>query len=257
MAPTVFYLTPLPAVGELAVLDGKEGHHAATVRRIRVGERLLLSDGAGGLADTVVVGAEKNRLELTVQSRTDMPRATPTVTLVQALPKADRSELAIELATEAGIDAVVPWQSARCVARWEGPKATKGVARWRSTAAEAAKQSRRAYIPEVSELHDSRSVYALVHRIVAGGGIVAVLHEAATSAFRDLPFDSVPEVAIVVGPEGGLDDREIAALTEAGATPVVLGPTVLRTSTAGAVALGALGVLTTRWAQLPPDFPNA
>ncbi|MSX07686.1 MAG: 16S rRNA (uracil(1498)-N(3))-methyltransferase, partial [Actinobacteria bacterium] len=159
MAPTVFYLTPLPAVGELAVLDGKEGHHAATVRRIRVGERLLLSDGAGGLADTVVVGAEKNRLELTVQSRTDMPRATPTVTLIQALPKADRSELAIELATEAGIDAVVPWQSARCVARWEGPKATKGVARWRSTAAEAAKQSRRAYIPEVSELHDSRSVY--------------------------------------------------------------------------------------------------
>ncbi len=257
MAPTVFYLSPLPDVGQLAVLDGKEGHHAATVRRIRVGERVLLSDGAGGLADTVVAAAEKNRLELTVQSRTAMPQPTPVVTLVQALPKADRSELAVELATEAGVDAVVPWQSARCVARWEGPKATKGVARWRSTAAEAAKQSRRAYIPEVAELHDSRAVYALVGAIVARGGIVAVLHEGATSAFRDLAFDSVSEVALVVGPEGGLDDREVAALTEAGATPVVLGPTVLRTSTAGAVALGALGVLTSRWTQLPPDFRNA
>ncbi|WP_206489340.1 16S rRNA (uracil(1498)-N(3))-methyltransferase [Rhodococcus sp. KRD162] len=257
MAPTVFYLSPLPQVGELAVLDGKEGHHAATVRRIRVGERVLLGDGAGGLADTVVSAAEKNRLELTVQSRSEMPPPTPAVTLVQALPKADRSELAVELATEAGIDAVVPWQSSRCVARWEGPKAVKGVAKWRSTAAEAAKQSRRAYIPEVAELHDSRSVYALVGDIVERGGIVAVLHEEATSAFRDLPFGEVPEVAIVVGPEGGLDDREVAALTEAGATPVVLGPTVLRTSTAGAVALGALGVLTSRWTQLPPDFQTA
>ncbi len=257
MAPTVFYLSPLPQVGELAVLDGKEGHHAATVRRIRVGERVLLGDGAGGLADTVVSAAEKNRLELTVQSRSEMPPPTPAVTLVQALPKADRSELAVELATEAGVDAVVPWQSSRCVARWEGPKAVKGVAKWRSTAAEAAKQSRRAYIPEVAELHDSRSVYALVGDIVERGGIVAVLHEEATSAFRDLPFGEVPEVAIVVGPEGGLDDREVAALTEAGATPVVLGPTVLRTSTAGAVALGALGVLTSRWTQLPPDFQTA
>ncbi|MFY2788526.1 16S rRNA (uracil(1498)-N(3))-methyltransferase [Rhodococcus sp. MALMAid1271] len=257
MAPTVFYLSPLPQVGELAVLDGKEGHHAATVRRIRVGERVLLGDGAGGLADTVVSAAEKNRLELTVQSRSEMPPPTPAVTLVQALPKADRSELAVELATEAGVDAVVPWQSSRCVARWEGPKAVKGVAKWRSTAAETAKQSRRAYIPEVAELHDSRSVYALVGDIVERGGIVAVLHEEATSAFRDLPFGEVPEVAIVVGPEGGLDDREVAALTEAGATPVVLGPTVLRTSTAGAVALGALGVLTSRWTQLPPDFQTA
>ena len=257
MAPTVFYLSPLPQVGELAVLDGKEGHHAATVRRIRVGERVLLGDGAGGLADTVVSAAEKNRLELTVQSRSEMPPPTPAVTLVQALPKADRSELAVELATEAGVDAVVPWQSSRCVARWEGPQAVKGVAKWRSTAAEAAKQSRRAYIPEVAELHDSRSVYALVGDIVERGGIVAVLHEEATSAFRDLPFGEVPEVAIVVGPEGGLDDREVAALTAAGATPVVLGPTVLRTSTAGAVALGALGVLTSRWTQLPPDFQTA
>lgn len=257
MAPTVFYLSPLPNVGEVAVLDGKEGHHAATVRRIRVGERVLLGDGAGGLADTVVAAAEKNRLELTVQARSEMPRPTPVVTLVQALPKADRSELAVELATEAGVDAVVPWQSARCVARWEGPKASKGVAKWRSTAAEAAKQSRRAFIPEVSELHDSREVHAFVRGVVERGGIVAVLHEGATSAFRDLPFGSVPEVAIVVGPEGGLDDREVAALTAAGATPVVLGPTVLRTSTAGAVALGALGVLTSRWAQLPPDFQNA
>lgn len=257
MAPTLFYLASLPDVGGIAVLDGKEGHHAATVRRIRVGERVLLGDGRGGLADTVVAAAEKSRLELAVHARREMPPPTPRVTLVQALPKADRSELAVELATEAGVDAVVPWQSARCVARWEGPKASKGVAKWRSTAAEAAKQSRRAFIPEVADLHDARAVYTLARDTVARGGIVAVLHESATSPLRDLPFGSVPEIAILVGPEGGLDDREIDELVEAGARAVVLGPTVLRTSTAGAVALGALGVLTSRWTQLPPDFQNA
>lgn len=254
MAPTVFYLSPLPDVGARAVLDGKEGHHAATVRRIRVGERLLLSDGAGELAETVVAAAGKDYLELTVQARSSAPRPSPTVTLVQALPKAERSELAVELATEAGIDAVVPWQSARCVARWEGAKAVKGVARWRSTAVAAAKQSRRAFVPEVAELHDTRAVRQLVVDVVARGGIVALLHESADSAFADLPFADAGEVLLVVGPEGGLDDREVQSLTEAGATAVVLGPTVLRTSTAGAVALGALGVLTSRWRRLPPDF---
>ena len=254
MAATVFYLNPLPDVGGTAVLDGKEGHHAATVRRIRVGERLVLSDGSGSLADTVVTSVERDRLELAVTSRSEVARPTPTVTLVQALPKADRSELSVELATEAGVDAIVPWQSARCVARWEGAKAIKGVSRWRGVAAAAAKQSRRPFVPEVDDLHDTAAVVALAGSIVARGGIVAVLHESATRGFASLPFAEVNEVMLVVGPEGGIDDKEIARLTEVGATPVMLGPTVLRTSTAGAVALGAIGVLTDRWGQSPVDL---
>jgi 16S rRNA (uracil1498-N3)-methyltransferase len=254
MAATVFYLDPLPAVGGVAVLDGKEGHHAATVRRIRVGERILLSDGRGGLADTVVTGAEKNRLELAVNARSDATPPTPTVGLVQALPKAERSELAVELATEAGIDSIHPWQSARCVARWDGPKAVKGVARWQGVAAAASKQSRRPFVPSVSDVQDTAGVVSLVRDVVDRGGVVAVLHEAATAEFSSLPFRTVQEVLLIVGPEGGIDDKEIARLTEVGATPVMLGPTVLRTSTAAAVALGAIGALTDRWKQAPLDF---
>ncbi|MBY6412033.1 16S rRNA (uracil(1498)-N(3))-methyltransferase [Rhodococcus sp. BP-252] len=254
MAATVFYLDPLPDVGGTAVLDGKEGRHAATVRRIRVGERILLSDGHGGIAETVVTAAERDRLEMAVETRSDVPRPTPSVGVVQALPKADRSELAVELATEAGIDSIVPWQSSRCVAKWEGAKADKGVARWQSVATAAAKQSRRPFVPEVAPLHTNSAVVALARGVVERGGIVAVLHEAASVPFSSLSFREVPEVLLVVGPEGGLTDSEVAALTGVGATPVMLGPTVLRTSTAAAVALGALGVMTNRWAQAPLDF---
>ncbi|MFC7450721.1 16S rRNA (uracil(1498)-N(3))-methyltransferase [Rhodococcus daqingensis] len=251
MAATVFYLDPLPAVGEVAVLDGKEGRHAATVRRIGVGERLVLSDGHGGTADAVVTEVGKDRLELEVSARGTVPAPAPIVTVVQALPKAERSELAVELATEAGVDAIIPWQSARCVARWEGPKVDKGVARWRAVAAAAAKQSRRAYIPEIEQLHRTASVVERVRTVTAAGGVVAVLHESATTALAELPLATAAEVLLVVGPEGGLDDAEVDALTTAGAVAVRLGPTVLRTSTAGAVALGAIGVLTDRWSARP------
>ncbi|SNS81387.1 16S rRNA (uracil(1498)-N(3))-methyltransferase [Rhodococcoides kyotonense] len=256
MAATVFYLDPLPDVGGTAVLDGKEGRHAATVRRIRVGERILLSDGRGGIADTVVTSAMRDRLEMAVHARSEVPRATPTVGVVQALPKAERSELAVELATEAGIDSIVPWQSSRCVARWEGAKADKGVARWQAVATAAAKQSRRPFVPEVAPLHTGGEVFALARGVVERGGIVAVLHEAASVAFSSLTFRDVPEVLLVVGPEGGLTESEVTSLTDVGATPVMLGPTVLRTSTAAAVALGALGVSTDRWAQAPLDFES-
>ncbi|MFD4294391.1 16S rRNA (uracil(1498)-N(3))-methyltransferase [Rhodococcus sp. NPDC058505] len=251
MAATVFYLDPLPDVGQVAVLDGKEGRHAATVRRTRVGEQLVLADGRGGIARAEVVAVGKDRLDLTITARDDLPAATPAVTLVQALPKAERSELAVELATEAGIDEIVPWQSARCVAKWEGPKAVKGVARWQAVAVAAAKQSRRAHIPEVVELHRTARVLDRVQTAVGCGGVVLVLHESATAELASLDLRAAPEIVLVVGPEGGLADDEVAALTGAGATAVRLGPTVLRTSTAAAVALGALGVLTDRWAAAP------
>ncbi|MFZ2175858.1 MAG: 16S rRNA (uracil(1498)-N(3))-methyltransferase [Rhodococcus sp. (in: high G+C Gram-positive bacteria)] len=251
MAATVFFLDPLPEAGHIAVLDGPEGRHAATVRRIGVGARIVLADGRGGLADTVVTAAAKDRLELSVHERRQITAPKPAVTLVQALPKAERSELAVELATEAGIDAIVPWQSSRCVARWEGPKIAKGVARWRSAALAAAKQSRRALVPTVSDPRRTADVLALVREVAGRGGVVAVLHEAATEGLAALPLRSAEEVVLIVGPEGGISDEEIASLTEAGAVPVLLGPHVLRTSTAAAVALGAIGVLTDRWGAAP------
>ncbi|MET9286262.1 16S rRNA (uracil(1498)-N(3))-methyltransferase [Nocardia beijingensis] len=246
MAATVFYLDEVPEPGAVAVLDGPEGRHAATVRRIRVGEPITLSDGRGVLATSEVVAAQRDRLELAVRDRVLAPPQAPPVTVVQALPKSDRSELAVELMTEAGADVVVPWQAARCVANWEG-KAAKGVEKWRAAARSAARQSRRAYIPEVADLHRTADVLELVRAAKARGAIVTALHESGTARFTALPFADATEIVLVVGPEGGLDDAELTAFAEAGADITLLGPTVLRTSTAAAVALGALGALTPRW----------
>ncbi|MBF6089359.1 16S rRNA (uracil(1498)-N(3))-methyltransferase [Nocardia cyriacigeorgica] len=246
MAATVFYLDEIPAPGGIAVLDGPEGRHAATVRRIRVGEQITLSDGRGLLAESEVVAAQRDRLELAVRASAVAPPAQPPVTVVQALPKSDRSELAVELMTEAGADVIVPWQAARCVANWEA-KADKGIGKWRAAAKSAARQSRRAYIPEVTGLHRTADLLTAVRTAKADGAVVAALHESGESRFTRLPLREASAIMLIVGPEGGLDDAELSALAEAGAEVALLGPTVLRTSTAAAVALGALGALTARW----------
>lgn len=242
MSRALFYVDALPGPGAVAVVDGEEGHHAATVRRFRVGEELDLGDGAGTVAHCVVEEATKGRLAARVLSSATSAAPVPPVTVVQALPKSERSELAIELATEAGADAFVAWQAQRCVARWESAaKVDKGLRRWGAVARSAARQSRRAYIPTVDGI---RSTAELAGRI---DGLTVVLHESATVALADLDVAQADSVTLIIGPEGGITDEEVATLTGAGAVAVRLGPTVLRTSSAAAVALGALGVLTGRW----------
>jgi 16S rRNA (uracil1498-N3)-methyltransferase len=240
----LFYVDALPEVGELAVVDGDEGFHAANVRRIRTGEELDLGDGDGTVSHCLVEDVAKGRLTARVLDRRTVPAPAPAVTVVQALPKSDRSELAIELATEAGADAFVAWQASRCVARWDGAKADKGLRRWGAVARSAARQSRRPYIPSVTGLV---STTELVQRVRDDSATTLVLHESATVNLTELPVAQADSLLLIVGPEGGIADDEIAALSAAGATPVQLGPTVLRTSTAAAVALGALGALTPRW----------
>ena len=252
----LFYVDALPDTGALAVVDGDEGFHAATVRRIRPGERLVLGDGTGGLARCMVEQAGRDGLRARVLDRWSVAPGRPSVTVVQALPKSDRSELAIELATEAGADAFVAWHAARCVASWDGAKVDKGLRRWRAVARSAARQSRRAHIPPV---HGVLSTAALTQRIrdeVASGATVLALHESATDRLADIAVAQADSLILVIGPEGGIAPDEIAALTGAGAVAVRLGPTVLRTSTAAAVALGALGVLTPRWDQSERSVPD-
>ena len=253
MADALFYAEVIPAVGQIAVVEGDEGFHAATVRRIRPGERLVLSDGAGALARCEVREAGKRGLSAQVVERWTAPRPMPPVTVVQAIPKSERSELAIELATEAGADRFVAWQAARCVARWDGDRAAKGLRRWRAVARSAARQSRRAYIPDVGGPVSTDALGGLVAERVGSGGLVLVLHESADRPLAELPVAQADSIMVIVGPEGGVSDDEIADLTAVGAVTVRLGPTVLRTSTAAAVALGALGVLTSRWAGTVTD----
>ena len=239
----VFLVDALPSADGF-VLDGPEGRHAASARRLRPGEELVVSDGRGGLATCRVEHAERDTVRLTVLRRDHEAAPELTVLLAQALVKGDRGELAVELATEAGVDAVLPWRAERCIARWEdGPRGAKAHARWQSTAREAAKQARRAWCPEVTA---PMTTAALVERI---GTVAAalVLHESARLPLPDVALPARGELLLVVGPEGGISDAELAAFAEAGATPVKLGPTVLRASTAGAVALGAIGAVTSRW----------
>jgi len=249
MVATLFYVDALPEAGELAVLDGDEGFHAATVRRIRVGEQLALGDGAGGLAHCEVEHAGRDGLRARVLTRWSVAPASPPVTVAQALPKSDRSELAIELATEAGADAFLAWRAARCVTSWDSGRAEKGLRRWRAVARSAARQSRRPHIPTVDGVLSTEALAWRIRGEAADGAAVLALHESATDRLADVvhAVAKVTSILLVVGPEGGIAPDEVAVLTDAGARTVRLGPQVLRTSTAAAVALGALGVLTARW----------
>ena len=240
--PPVFLVDALPADGEM-LLGGAEGHHAAVVRRLRAGEPLRLADGRGGIADCTVTTVEPGGLRLAVVGVGRLDPPEPRFVLVQALAKGDRGELAVELATELGVDEIVPWAAARSVTRWEGARGERALARWRSIAREAAKQSRRAWVPLVAEQHTTREVAA---RLAAAAARL-VLHQAASEPLSAADLPAAGEVVLVVGPEGGLDGAELAAFADVGAVPVRLGETVLRTSTAGAAALAVLSARTGRW----------
>ena len=229
--------------GDTVLLAGPEGRHAATVRRVKVGESIDLADGLGTRAACRVVSLGQDVVTLAVLSRVVEPEPVPRLVLVQAIAKGDRGELAVELATEVGIDEVVPWSAERCVVKWEGARGEKSLARWRSTAREAGKQSRRARHPVLTTWLDTP---ALLERLA--GTTCLVLHETAVEPLASTPLPSEGEVVLVVGPEGGITDRELRQLQAAGGRPVRLGSSVLRTSTAGAAAASVVSARTSRWA---------
>ena len=237
MSVPVFLAADL--AGPLVVLAGAEGRHAAGVRRLRPGEPVDVVDGRGVRADCRVVRVARDELVLEVVDRTLEPPPQPRIVLVQALPKGERGELAVELATEVGVDEIVPWTAARCVMQWKGERGERALQRWRATAREASKQSRRARVPDVAPLHSTAQVATRL-----SGSTVLVLHEAARAPLAGLAIPAEGEIALVVGPEGGLVQDELDAL---GGTAVRLGPGVLRTSTAGAVAAALVSAATGRW----------
>lgn len=231
-------------VGDLVVLDGDEGRHAVVVKRIRPGEHVELTDGGGVRARVVVESLGKSSLTGTIEDLDLLSPESPTLTIVQAIPKGDRAELAVEVLTEIGADVIVPWAAQRCVAVWKGERATRSRARWMSTARSAAKQSRRAFWPAVAELADLDTVV----RLVEEADLAVVLHEEAETPMADVAVEGVGSLVLVVGPEGGLTGQELDALAGAGAQVVRLGSSVLRTSTAGLAGAAALLSRTPRWA---------
>lgn len=234
------------SLDEPLVLTGPEGRHAAAVRRVRVGEQVDVVDGQGGRAVCAVRSVGRAEVALEVLRRDDEPPPAARLVLVQALAKGDRGERAVELATEVGVDEVVPWAAERCVVRWEGARGAKALQRWRSTAREAAKQSRRARLPVVADVARTADVADRLRTAAAA----FLLHEAADVPLADAALPAAGDVLLVVGPEGGLSERELAVLAGAGGTAVRLGPTVLRTSTAGAVAAAVVSARAGRWSSL-------
>ncbi|MGY1828766.1 MULTISPECIES: 16S rRNA (uracil(1498)-N(3))-methyltransferase [unclassified Blastococcus] len=237
----LFLVDELADVPELLV-DGQEGRHAVEVLRLQAGERVRVGDGAGTVVDGEVVAAGPQGLRVAVRNRFEVPAPDPEFVLVQALPKGDRGPLAVDLATELGVDRIVPWQAARCVTRWRDDRVEKGVAKWRAAARAASKQSRRPRLPEVTAPMTTREIAGML----AEADLAVVLHEQARRPLAELAVPETGTVVLVVGPEGGLSDGEVIAFHAAGAEPVRLGPEVLRTSTAGAAAIAALSART-RW----------
>ncbi|MGR8010608.1 16S rRNA (uracil(1498)-N(3))-methyltransferase [Streptomyces hypolithicus] len=247
MTAPVFVVDAVPAKGPY-VLEGPEGRHAVSVKRLHAGEDVVLTDGLGAGAAAVVLAAEgKDRLVVEVRDVTAEPQPAPRITVVQALPKGDRGELAVETMTETGVDVIVPWQASRCITQWRGERGAKALAKWRATAREAGKQSRRLRFPEVAEAATTKQVAALL----ATADFAAVLHEDPTVGSEALATAGLPaagSLVLVVGPEGGVSPDELAVFAAAGAKPYRLGRSVLRTSTAGTAATALLLGRTGRWA---------
>lgn len=223
------------AVGDSYTLDGPEGKHAAQVRRMRVGEWIQLTNGLGLRAIGTVSSTGVNSLTVSVAEVSQEEAPTLRITLVQALAKGDRDELAVQAATELGALKIVPWQATRSISRWEGDKAEKSRLRWQSIAQEAAKQSLRVWNPKVLQVASTKQLIQLLSSYDS----VLVLEPTGKLSITELGALS-GNVALVVGPEGGIDSSELEKFAEAGFKIVHLGDGVLRTSTAGLAAISYL-----------------
>ncbi|WP_255768964.1 16S rRNA (uracil(1498)-N(3))-methyltransferase [Pseudarthrobacter sulfonivorans] len=238
--------------GDLFTLQGSEARHAVTVKRLAPGESVDIADGAGKRLTGKVVAASP--AELTVECGELVMEEQPLIrlVLVQALAKGDRDELAVETATELGIDAVVPWQSERSIVRWKGERAAKAHAKWQSVVTAAAKQARRAWIPGVRAAVETPGLAAAV----AAADLAVILHEDAVRPLRTVleswraaapSVDGPREILLIVGPEGGISPREVTRLCDAGAVTALLGNHVLRSSTAGPAAVVLASDVLGRW----------
>ena len=237
MGLAVFYLPDLD--GPELVLEGAEGRHAAVVRRIAPGERLRLTDGRGSFAEGTVTAASKTGVTVSVEHRGTAPVAEPRLVVVQALPKGERAELAVEMLTEVGVDVVVPWNAERSQFRSNPERVAKTLTKWQAWAFEASKQSRRSWFCEVAPIAST----AEVAQLLRDAALPVVLHEEAKTPLSSLPLPETGDIVLVVGPEGGISPAELETFA---VDPVLLGDTVLRTSTAGVAAAAAL-LSRSRW----------
>lgn len=253
MTEPVFLTDPASAADAASarslVLAGREGHHAADVRRLRRGEAVDVVDGEGLRLQCTVREVDRGQVVLDVVDAWHEPAPTPRLTVAQALVKHDAADRALSSMTEVGVDEVLPWSAERSIVTWDDTRVPRALARWRAAVAEAAKQSRRAWVPRVPE---PATTLGLSERVRAAD-LALLLDRDAPAPLAGVAVDDASDILVVVGPEGGLTPRETALLTESGALPVHLGPTVLRSATAGAVAAAVLLSRSQRWMTRQPQ----
>jgi 16S rRNA (uracil1498-N3)-methyltransferase len=234
---TLFFVEDLPTtVGGSYEFANDDANHAIRVLRMQEGAEFMLSDGKGTWSQVVATEVKKKSMQVRVMdSGFQAPLAT-TITVVQALPKGDRAKEAIELLTEAGVDRIVPWASARSIG--------KGSDKFAVTAREASKQSRRFRIPEVTDL----ATTAQICEAIKLSDLAIAFHESATDKLSDqVSSHNVEHLLIIIGPEGGLTDEEIAVFTEAGAKVALMGRPIMRSAHAGIAAVSAVSALLKVW----------
>ena len=234
---TLFFVDDLPTtVGGLYEFANEDANHAIRVLRMQTGAEFMLSDGQGSWSQVVATEVKKKSMQVRViDSGFQQPLAT-TITVVQALPKGDRAKEAVELLTEAGVDRIVPWASARSIG--------KGSEKFAITAREASKQSRRFRIPEVTDT----ATTAQICEAIKVSDLAIAFHESATSKLSDqVSSHNVEHLLIIIGPEGGLTAEEIAAFTDAGAKVALMGRPILRSAHAGIAAVSAVSALLKVW----------
>jgi len=202
--------------GSLVEVTGDEAHHAVAVRRLRVGEAVLLTDGAGTAATGTVEETGKRRFAVRLSDVRRDGRPDPELVVVQALPKGERGELAVEVLTEVGVDRIVPFRAARSVVRWDDAKGDAARRRWIAVARSAVEQSKGCWLPEVAPIAD----------------VAALAAAGAVRVDRGGEAPSLARSVVAVGPEGGWDEEERDLLP----TAVALGPNVLRAETAALTA---------------------
>jgi len=234
---TLFFVDDLPTtVGGFYEFANDDANHAIRVLRMQVGAEFMLSDGKGSWSQVVATEVKKKSMQVRVMDSGFQEPLATTITVVQALPKGDRAKEAIELLTEAGVDRIVPWSSARSIG--------KGSEKFAVTAREASKQSRRFRIPEVTDVATS----AQICDAIKISDLAIVFHESATGKLSDqVSSHNVEHLLIIIGPEGGLTDEEIAAFTEAGAKVALMGRPILRSAHAGIAAVSAVSALLKVW----------
>lgn len=232
---TLFFVDELPTSGSYE-FSNEDAHHAIRVLRMQAGAEFMLSDGKGSWSRVKATEVSKKSMMVQViETGFQEPLAT-TITVVQALPKADRAKEAIELLTEAGVDRIVPWAASRSIG--------KGSDKFAITAREASKQSRRFRIPQVSDV----ATTAQICEAIKLSDLAIAFHESAQSKLSDqVSSHNVQNLLIIIGPEGGLTDDELVAFQAAGAKVALMGRPILRSAHAGIAAISAVSALLKVW----------